>query len=37
MVVHMLFFVSACLTHSLLERLAVLFGNKDKNPVKKEA
>ena len=37
MVVHMLFSVSACVTHSLVERLAVLFGNKDKNPVNKEA
>ena len=33
----MLFFVSACVTHSLVERLAVLFGNKDKNSGNEEA
>ena len=35
MVVHMLF-LFLCVTHSLVERLAVLFGNKDKNPVNEE-
>ena len=33
----MLFFVSMRVTHSLVERLAVLFGNKGKNPVNEEA
>ena len=37
MMVHMLLFVSVCVTHSLVERLAVLFGNKSKNPVNEEA
>ena len=32
----MLFFVSAFVTHSLVERLAVLSGNKDKKPVNEE-
>ena len=32
----MLFFVSACVTHSLVKRLALLFGNKDKNPMNEE-
>ena len=30
-------FVSACVTHSPVERLAVLVGNKDKNPGNEEA
>ena len=30
-------FVSACFTHSLVETLTVLFGNKDKNAVNEEA
>ena len=33
----MLIFASACVTHSLVERLDVLFGNKDKNPLNEEA
>ena len=41
MVVQMLlFFVSACITHSLVERLSAvtaLLGNKDKSPGNKEA
>ena len=40
MVVQMLlFFVSACITHSLVERLSAvtaLLGNKDKSPGNKE-
>ena len=34
---HVVFFVSACVTHSLVEKLTVLFGNNDKNPVNEEA
>ena len=30
------FFISMCGTHSLVERLTVLLGNKDKNPRNKE-
>ena len=38
MVVHMLFFfVSTCVTQILVEKLTVLFDNKDKNPVNEEA
>ena len=31
------FFVSACVTYSLMERLTMLVGNKDKNPGKEKA
>ena len=31
------FFVSAYVTYSLVERLTVLLGNKNKNPENKEA
>ena len=33
----LLFFVSACDTHSLMERLTMLVGNKDKNPGNEKA
>ena len=34
---HVVFFVFACVTQILVEKLTVLFGNKDKNPVNEEA